>query len=97
MSEVEQAVDPLAYLAGTKVCVRAYSAKIGGRDWFVAGKLGAIVLCFKRKISLHKIARKGRGAGCGVVEWFVSIFSVLRTYFRCKLGFLLSILELCSL
>lgn len=38
------------------------STKIGGRDWFMAGKLEAIVLWFERKISLHsKTRRKGGG------------------------------------
>lgn len=63
MSEVERAAKALAYLAGTKVCVRAHSAKIGGRDWFVAGKLWAIVLCFKRKVSLHSSRREEEGGG----------------------------------
>lgn len=74
------------------------SAKLGGgRDWFMAGELEAIVLCFERKISLHSKSRGaggGGGGGWSVVEWFVKTCSVLQTYFRCKLVFLLSTVAL---
>lgn len=44
------------------------SAKIRGRDWFMAGKLEAIVLRFERKISLHSKSR-GRGVEAEGVLW----------------------------
>lgn len=51
---MDQVAETLAYLAGMRVCVKAWRqnwcrAGIG----FVAGELEAIVLCFERKISLH--------------------------------------------
>lgn len=46
------------------------SAKIGGRDWFIAGKRGAIVWWLERKFLLHSKSGERRvGVILEVVVW----------------------------
>lgn len=60
----DQVAERLAYLAGMRVFWYSLAPKfVEGGDWFVAGELDAIVLCFERKISLHSKSRGGGGGG----------------------------------